>query len=80
MVAVSYANVKRQTGANWDAMMTILKSDLHRAEDCVAAAKHMVGSLKRKLQAGSEAASQECLSYWEGELSAAKAELAKLAQ
>ncbi|MNC55669.1 hypothetical protein D3C75_1052100 [compost metagenome] len=53
-------------------MMTILNSDLHRAEDCVAAAKLRVDSLERKLQAGSEAASQECLNYWKSELSAAK--------
>lgn len=59
--------------------MTIFKSDLHRAEDCVAGALLRVDSLKQKLQAGSEAASQECLNYWESELSAARAELAKLA-
>lgn len=59
--------------------MTILKSDLHRARECVEVAQLRVNSLKRKLQFGSGAASQECLNYWKSELSAAKAELAKLA-
>lgn len=62
-----------------DTMMTILKSDLQRAEGSVEAVKLRIQSLKRKLKAGSEAASQECLSEWRRELSAAKAVLAKLA-
>lgn len=57
--------------------MSILKSNLHRAEDRVAEAKFKVDSLERKLQAGSDAASQESLNYWKDELSAAQAKVVK---
>jgi hypothetical protein len=59
--------------------MTILKSKLHVAEHRVEAAQLKVYSLKRKLLAGSSAASPEILNFWESELSAAKEELVKLA-
>ncbi|QGW99232.1 hypothetical protein FGM04_22140 (plasmid) [Aeromonas veronii] len=59
--------------------MTILKSKLHMAEHRVEAAQLKVDSLKRKHLEGSSAASSELLNNWENELSAAKAELAKLA-